>query len=147
MRTVGCETTLVASRERVWEVLTDFAAYPEWNPFLPRVQAEAHVGSPFRAVGRLPTGMSIAFTGQIEEAEPERRLAWRARPTLLPARLLKVVHVFELDNIAPDQVRLAQHEDVTGHLVPITGWMLRQVLIGQQRRMSRGSWNLGGDPR
>lgn len=143
MRRVGCETTLAAPRDRVWEVLTDFAAYPEWNPFLRRVRAEARVGSPLTAVGRLPTGISIAFTGQIEEWEPERRLAWRARPALLTASLLEVVHSFELDEVAPHQVRLSQHEDVTGHVVPVSGWMLRQVLVGQQQMLAALAGRVG----
>ena len=30
-----------APAERVWQVLTDFRRYPEWNPFMPRVAGEA----------------------------------------------------------------------------------------------------------
>ena len=34
-----------ASPEDVWQVLTDFDAYPEWNPFIRSIQGNPEVGS------------------------------------------------------------------------------------------------------
>src|SRR2546422_9293011 len=31
--------------ERVWEVLTDFDRFPDWNPFIRRIPGNAQVGS------------------------------------------------------------------------------------------------------
>ncbi len=31
---IHAELDIEASPERVWEVLTDFASFPEWNPFI-----------------------------------------------------------------------------------------------------------------
>ena len=36
---------IVASPEAVWEVLTDFERYPEWNPSLPSISGELRPGS------------------------------------------------------------------------------------------------------
>lgn len=33
-RQLESEVDVQASPERVWEVLTDFTAYPAWNPFI-----------------------------------------------------------------------------------------------------------------
>jgi len=37
------EIEIEAPTERVWGVLTDFAAYPEWNPFIRRVSGRAEL--------------------------------------------------------------------------------------------------------
>ena len=39
MRELRREIEIAAPPERVWAVVTDFAAYPEWNPFIRRLDA------------------------------------------------------------------------------------------------------------
>ena len=38
--TIKTQIVLPASPEKSWDVLTDFARYPDWNPYLPRVEAK-----------------------------------------------------------------------------------------------------------
>ena len=37
---IETSVSLASSPERVWEVLTDFAAFPDWNPLVLRVEGE-----------------------------------------------------------------------------------------------------------
>ena len=37
--------TINASKEKVWQILTDFSAYPEWNPFIKSINGEVKVGN------------------------------------------------------------------------------------------------------
>ena len=43
-RRIDTEILIQASSERVWAVLTDFAAYPEWNPFIVSLEGKAEWG-------------------------------------------------------------------------------------------------------
>jgi uncharacterized protein YndB with AHSA1/START domain len=38
------EREIEAPPDVVWRVLTDFAAYPEWNPFIVRIGGDLTVG-------------------------------------------------------------------------------------------------------
>ena len=44
MKELHSEVEIKASAERVWQVLTNFAAFPQWNPFIRMVSGETRVG-------------------------------------------------------------------------------------------------------
>jgi uncharacterized protein YndB with AHSA1/START domain len=45
MRELRREIVIDAPPERVWAAVTDFAAYPEWNPFIRRISGELREGA------------------------------------------------------------------------------------------------------
>jgi len=45
IRELRTEIEIDAPPERVWDVLTDFGAYPEWNEFITSIKGEPTVGS------------------------------------------------------------------------------------------------------
>jgi uncharacterized protein YndB with AHSA1/START domain len=46
MNQLHTEIEINGPAERVWAVLTDFASYPEWNPFIRQVSGELNIGAP-----------------------------------------------------------------------------------------------------
>ena len=82
-----------ASAERVWSLLTDFPAYPQWNPFIPSIEGKAVVGQP-------PTVFILA-SGLPWHAIPphgaRRRAPARASMELLIPGLFDGEHYFKLE--------------------------------------------------
>lgn len=44
MKELHSEIEITASAERTWLILTDFASYPRWNPFIRRISGEPTTG-------------------------------------------------------------------------------------------------------
>jgi hypothetical protein len=68
---------------RVWQVLTDFAAYPEWNPFITRASGAARPGERLHLRMQPPGGRGATLRPTVLEADPGRQLRWLGH-VLLP---------------------------------------------------------------
>lgn len=72
------ESTISASPERTWELLSDFSGYPEWNPLTPKMKCSAQQGA--RGIGWLvvgPSFMRVPYSPKIVTADANRELRWK----------------------------------------------------------------------
>jgi hypothetical protein len=111
------EIEIEAPTRRVWQVLTDFAAYPEWNPFIRRVSGRAEVEE--RLVVRMqPSGSrGMTFRPTVMKVEPNRELRWLGH--LLVPGIFDGEHIFEIEELERERVRFVQREVFNGLLVPL----------------------------
>jgi hypothetical protein len=112
-----------ASAEQVWTVLTDFEAYPRWNPFIRRVDGVLAERSRLRVRIQPPGGRAMTFRPRVVRVEPDRAFAWRGR-TLIPG-LFDGEHSFALEPAAGGFVRFVHAETFRGLLVPLVARTLR----------------------
>jgi hypothetical protein len=116
-KTLATEITIDAPRARVWQILTDLPAFPEWNPFI--VAADGRVETGERLTLRMQNvgaGVRTLRPAVIEVRDSER-LRWRGR--LWVPGLLDVEHTFELADRPAGGTLLVQKEDFRGALVPV----------------------------
>ena len=121
MRRIETAIDIAAPPIAVWNVLVDFAAYPDWNPFIRRLQGEARVGARLEVTVQPPGGRTMTFKPRVMAAEPARELRWLGR-VLLPG-LFDGEHGFRLEAVAGG-CRLHHGEIFRGLLVPLFGRML-----------------------
>jgi hypothetical protein len=112
----------------VWEVLTDFPAYPGWNPFIRSVEGEPTPGAELRVRIQPPGGREMSFKPTVLAAEPGRELRWLGR-FLLPG-VLDGEHSFRIEPIGDGRVRFVQAERFSGVLVRFLGSTLERTQRG-----------------
>ena len=117
MKELHTQIEIEAPAERVWQVLTDFAAYPEWNPFIRRVNGRPEVDEQL-VVRMRPSGTKgMTFRPTVMKAEPNRQLRWLGH--LLVPGLFDGEHIFEIEELDEDRVLFTQREIFRGLLVPL----------------------------
>jgi len=117
MKELHSEIEIEASAERVWKVLTNIAAFPQWNPFIRRASGEIRTGERLE-VHMQPSGAkAMTFRPKVLKVEPNRELRWRGQ--LWVRGLFDGEHIFTIENIAPARVRFVQREQFSGVLVPL----------------------------
>lgn len=117
-RRVARTVEIAAPPAEVWATLTDFTAYPSWNPFLRRLEGTARTGDRLTVEIQPSGGTAMTFRPTVLAAEPGRELRWLGR-VLVPG-LLDGEHAFTLEPI-PGGTRLTQSERFSGVLVPLVG--------------------------
>ncbi len=117
MKELHSQIEIEAPAERVWQVLTDFAAYPEWNPFIRRVSGRPEVDEQL-VVRMRPSGTKgMTFRPTVMKVEPNRQLRWLGH--LLVPGLFDGEHIFEIEELDEDRVLFTQREIFRGLLVPL----------------------------
>lgn len=119
MRSIETSIEIQAPPATVWRVLTDFAGYPAWNPFIPSIEGEARTGARLRVRIAPPGRSPMTFRPTVLAAEPARELRWLGH--LLIPGLFDGEHAFRLEARGPAACLLHHSERFSGLLLPLFG--------------------------
>jgi hypothetical protein len=117
MKELNNEVEINASAERVWQLLTDFARFPQWNPFIHLASGEPRTGAQLEVTIQPSGAERTTSRPTVLKAEPNRELRWLGR-WLVPG-LLDVEHIFTIEPLDADRVRFTQREIFTGLFAPL----------------------------
>lgn len=106
-----------APLDSVWRVLTDFSAYPEWNPHIRAASGTLRVGSRIAIRSHPSGGRPVVLRPLVITWAPPTELRWRA--TFLSRFLFNGEHGFKLEPLGEGRVRFQQDETFSGLLVPL----------------------------
>lgn len=115
-RTIRSAIEIRAPLDTVWGVLTDFAAYPEWNPHIRRVVGTVAQDARIAIHSKPPGSRVVVMRPTVVCWEPPNQLRWRA--TFVSGGLFTGEHGFRLQEQGTDRVRFIQDETFSGALVP-----------------------------
>lgn len=116
-RKIETEIEIQAAASAVWDALTDFAAWPEWNPFIVSFKGEPEIGSRIEVEIEPPGGRLMRFRPIILVWEPGRALIWKG--SVIVAGLFDGEHRFEVEAVAENVTRFVHAEKFSGILVPL----------------------------
>jgi hypothetical protein len=117
MYEIQLEQEINARPSRVWEVLTSFREYDEWNPTITRMRATLSVGAPVSfviAVG----GRELKIAAEMLRVEVGQELCWRGPTSWLLSMAFSGEHYFRLEPSGADGTRLIHGEKFSGRALP-----------------------------
>ena len=123
MRAIEAITDIEAEPQRVWDVLTDFPAYPEWTAYIQELAGDPRPGTTVKVVLGPPGRKPYVVHAPVLEATPGVRLAWAAvipGAAWLPHAIYTGVHEFVLAPLPGGATRLTHREHFSGLLARLT---------------------------
>lgn len=116
MKEIKTEVIINARPEKVWQVLTDFKAYPTWNPFITSIEGEVFEGSKFKVKLQPLGSSSMQFKPVCVSFIENHEFSWIGK--LVTKGVFDGKHCFELHALDNEKTKFIQREEFTGFLVP-----------------------------
>ncbi len=103
-------------------MLTDLAAYPEWNPLFPKASGQMTVGERLTLASRPTVGRPMTIRLKLLAVQPGTELRWAASvPGIIGGE-----HSYILTAVGGG-TRLVQSETFRGLLVPLSGKVITAI--------------------
>jgi hypothetical protein len=116
MKVYTATTSIAASPETIWTILTNAAGYPEWDPGVDRIEGRIAPGEKVTAYTKLSPGR--AFPATVTEFAPGRKMTWTGG---LPLGLFKGERTFTLTPQGNGSTEFTLREEFSGPLLGIFG--------------------------
>lgn len=111
-----------ATPQKVWSVLTNFEAYPQWNPFIKSISGKLELGSKIRVRLEPPEAKGMDFKPKIISYQLHKEFSWLGH--LFIPGLFDGAHKFELIDLGNGKTEFIHSEKFGGILVPLFKKML-----------------------
>jgi hypothetical protein len=115
MKEFKATTTIAAPAARIWEILTNAPAYPEWDPYCVKLEGKIALGEKLKAFTKLSPGR--AFPLKVTELTSER-MTWQGG---MPFGLFKGVRSFTLVPTTDGAIQFTMHEVFSGPMLALIG--------------------------
>lgn len=112
MKAYQASTTINASPEKIWSIITDTSSYPEWDPYCIRIEGEAAPGETLKAYTKLSPDR--AFPAKVTTFDPHKKMVWTGG---MPLGLFKGERSFVLSAKDDRQTEFTVSEVFTGPLL------------------------------
>ena len=124
--TIQTDVVINSSASEVWQELTDFEEYPQWNPFMLQVTGAPSPGEQLEILMRFGDG-TMTITPTVLVSLPDRELRWIGH--LLVPGLFDGEHSLVIEPLSEDRVRFLQSESFSGLLIPFSRRILEDTKL------------------
>jgi hypothetical protein len=112
LKEINTELEIMASSERVWQVLTDFPNFGKWNPVIIEINGKAKVNTKLEIHLKTRSGKSRIYKPTITKLEQNHELRWLGK-SFFPG-IFNGERIFTIDSIGASNVLFFHREIFTG---------------------------------
>jgi len=132
---ISTQIEINATPDKVWNILMNFEAYAEWNPFIKSISGEAIVGKHIKASIQPPDAMVMAVKPMVLANNKNTEFRWLGK--LLFKGLFDGEHIFQLIDNNDGSTTFIQSEKFEGILVSLFSKMLDVNTVNGFNMMNR----------
>ena len=133
-RAVEFRTGVQAPAEILWEVISDFSTWKDWNPVHPRIEGEMRIGTTLTVDLVHGEGQLTTIQPIVQDWVPYEQLHWRTKRL---NGFVTAIRYLEIENMGPANSTFSNGELFMG---PLVRWVSRD-----ERRRLRAAYTRMGE--
>jgi hypothetical protein len=126
LKTLSTGIKIRAKPEKVWDILTKFSDYEEWNPVMTRIIGEASLGKKIEVHIHTIKGKNRIYHPTITKFDINKELRWQGR-SFLPG-IFEGERIFEIKEVSSEEISFIHLEVFRGIGVKLMGNRLDEDL-------------------
>ncbi len=125
MREIYSDVEVKAGPGKVWDVVTGFESFPDWNPFITSCTGDLSEGSTLEMKLMPPGGEEMTISSKVLSAMAPKEFRWSSGGPLFNSE-----HVTTIQPIGDERVRVVQRGMYSGLLAMFKGGQIDRVKQG-----------------
>jgi hypothetical protein len=134
LKEIRTQIQIDASAQKSWQVLTNFAKFPEWNPIIKQIRGKAEVGSRLEIHLHTNKGKTRVYRPIVNKVESNRELRWTGK-SFVPG-FFNGERIFTIQSISGDSVRFLHSELFSGFGAFIAGNLVKSDILESFNKMN-----------
>lgn len=135
MQKICTDIEINAPADKVWHFLTDFENFSNWNPFILVKSGKLETGSRLEVQLYLPDSKPVSFRPTVLKVKPLKEFRWKG--SMWIRGVFDGEHVFRIEELDRNRVRLIQCERFRGVLAPLILHVMRRDIETGFEKMNR----------
>jgi hypothetical protein len=136
MREVQASIDVAAGSDRVWDVITAFREYDEWNPVITKMRATLTVGAPVSFVLSI-AGRRLKIRAEVLVVQHGRELCWFGPRERLLGAIFRGEHYLRVEPAGANASRVVHGERFSGFSLPLLWEKVRRECEPAYAEMNR----------
>lgn len=124
MKRICTTIDIEASINDVWNILSDFKGYHNWNPFITSISGELKTGEVLEAKFKPNNSFQFNLKPLVLNVEVNKEIRWKGH--FLTKGLFDGDHILRIEEMEDGNVHFINCEKFTGILVPILMYMIKK---------------------
>ena len=123
-----------ASDEKIWDIISNFGAYPDWNTYIKYIEGDLRPGRGLYVETRNVHDNHAAYRAIVTKVVENRELSWKGK--LLMSGIYDSERFFIITSLSENRSIFTFRGTYTGLLVPVFWVLVRKYETSDYERMN-----------
>ena len=134
MKELKTEIEIKSDATKVWEVITDFKNYSNWNPIIHKIIGEPKIGTRLEVHIKTVSGRHRIYHPQVTRVRPPRELGWFGK--FFFSAVFSGERVFLVETLSDNRVNFINKEIFSGLGVRFAPKTMEEDIIQSFEKMN-----------